>query len=248
MNIKKLFIEILLGIIIITPLFPIILKKGLCHVFSTNIFSILNSGFLSDAGSEGWASFFGSYLGGILGGVATLLALILTIKNNREEIENKANEERHNRIKKSALIVFYDFKFVLENINAFLDELRNAGVDTKVTDLNNPAAFNAYKKKRVVLDQLYFDANWIRTVADLYENELEQKKPKSYSIEPEEIKTIYEIYGHFMTIDKGIYSYDKNICNKAFEAMKKIKSKESDVIKIMNDLKMKAEIPEDTTF
>ena len=92
MNIKKLLIEILLGIIIITPLFPIILKKGLFHVFSTNIFSILNSGFLSDAGSEGWASFFGSYLGGILGGVATLLALILTIKNNREEIETKANE------------------------------------------------------------------------------------------------------------------------------------------------------------
>ena len=104
---------------------PVGLKNGLCHIRDTTFSSTLCSGFLSEASHEGWASFFGSYLGGVFGGVATLIALILTILYNMHEIKRKSTEEKEERIKKSALIIYFDFKFILENIYTFLDELRD---------------------------------------------------------------------------------------------------------------------------
>lgn len=244
---NKRNIIIILGIVLVIVLvitiivLPVGLKNGLCHIHETTFSSTLDSGFLSGASPEGWASFLGSYIGGVFGGVATLIAVILTIFYNMYEIERKSTEEKEERIKKSAVIIYFDFKFILENIYTFLDELRDKR-DTDGLDPCDNYDFEKYKEKRVVLDQFYFDSNWIRTVADLYES----KNSKSHNINSNEIKTIYEIYGHFMTIEKSIHSNDKKICNKAFEAMKKIKAKKSEVEKIMSKLRVIAELPEDT--
>lgn len=217
---------------------PVVLKNGLGNVSIKAFSTMLTTGFLSKAQPDGWAGFFGSYLGG----VATLIAVIVTILYNFNEIKRKSIEEKEERIKKSALIIYFDFKFILENIYTFLDELRDNKVGTDVLDPCDNYDFEKYKEKRVVLDQFYFDSNWIRTVADLYESE----NSNTHNIDPNEIKTIYEIYGHFMTIEKSTYSYNEKICNKAFEAMKKIKAKNSEVEKIMSKLRVIAEMPEDT--
>lgn len=65
--------------------------------------------------------FFGSYLGGIFGGVATLLAVVYTIKSNKKEQERKEKIERQKTIQKSAVIVYYDFQFALDEIVQFMN-------------------------------------------------------------------------------------------------------------------------------
>jgi len=61
---------------------------------------------------SGWFSFFGSYLGGLLGGVATLIAVVRTIENNKEEYRTsreeqaeKENAEKQKETQESALIM-----------------------------------------------------------------------------------------------------------------------------------------------
>jgi hypothetical protein len=65
---------------------------------------------------SGWLSFFGSYLGGLLGGVATLLAVVRTIDSNKDEQIIREENAKRKSIQKSALIVYYDFKFAFDNM------------------------------------------------------------------------------------------------------------------------------------
>ena len=72
---------------------------------------IIANSYSSGASNDGWASFFGSYLGGVFGGTATLMAVLITIRNGKKEQEEEIAREKEELIRKSALIVYYDFEF-----------------------------------------------------------------------------------------------------------------------------------------
>lgn len=154
--------------------------------------------FPSDLDNSGWAGFLGSYWGGILGGVATLIAVIKTIRNGRKEADREASKEREARIKKSTIIVYYDFHFALENIRAFITKYaKKTEQEAEKIDVRGDQDTTAFIDCRESLDQFYFDSNWIETVAVLMD---------SSEFGPEKIKYLYEAYGNLMTINKFIYS------------------------------------------
>lgn len=169
---------------------------------------IINNNYPSQANPDGWASFFGSYLGGVLGGFATLIAVIITISSNRKEQERKSIEEKIERARKSALIIYYDFDFAFDNIIKFKDQFP----DSLPTD----EVVKTYISNRKYLNQFYLDSNWINTVAQL-------KDSTDFSIQ--EIKMIYEIYGHLMNIRKGLDVTDKEIITTAYDSMRSLTQK-----------------------
>ncbi len=72
-----------------------------------------------------WLSFWGSYLGGVFGGIATLVAVVVTINNNKEELDRKEEKEKFQAIRKSAVIVYYDFQFAFNDIIEFVSSYRS---------------------------------------------------------------------------------------------------------------------------
>lgn len=161
-----------------------------------------------------WFSFFGSYLGGVFGGIATLIAVLYTIKSNVTEQDRKEENEKQKEIKKSALIVYYDFKFAFNNIADFLNlfsrKCASEGHKYPTKYLYNKEDIELYKKCTIELNQFYLDDNWIHTVANLHDPALFGEGT---------IKKIYEIYGHLSNINKSIERPDDDIIRNAFESM-----------------------------
>jgi len=84
---EKNKIYIILAIIVIT-LLPLIIN-----------YTVINNGFESKAGNDGWASFFGSYLGGVIGGIGTLIAVLVTTHQTRKiQEENKSQNKKNMKI------------------------------------------------------------------------------------------------------------------------------------------------------
>ncbi len=179
---------------------------------------IINNDCPSKAGNDGWASYFGSFWGGVLGGGATLVAVVYTINDNKRENERKSKEAKEEKIKKSALIIYYDFDFAFKDIKMFMRDYVNRtkyrpGEDLKKCD------HEKFKKSMNQLKQFYFDSTWIHTVAELYDVNIS----KSKKIDSEKIKRIYAIYGHFMTINKSIESPENfELCRRALDSMNQI--------------------------
>jgi hypothetical protein len=159
----------------------------------------------------------GSYYGGVIGGIATLLALLLTIQHNKKEQEEKEEKEKEKIVQKSAIIVFYDFKFAFDDITIFLTHLLDKKSTHKPFLKDNSLNTTAYLEHIDCLTQFYFDKKWIKTVAEL------NGRIDSHE---EDIGIIYEIYGHLMTINKSLQidkktltKKEKKICSNAFESM-----------------------------
>ena len=177
---------------------------------------VINNGCYSKASEDGWASFFGSYLGGVIGGGATLIAVLVTISYNRQEMDRRDKKERDNQIRKSAIIVYYDFKFAFDNIIRFL----NAYEDKKMRSDSsyNMVDFIDEEFTRKYLDQLYFYKDWIENVAELIEC-------KSFSYN--DIKSLYENYGLLLTTKKLVEDNDGKVRYEAVEKMKNFLVKSS---------------------
>lgn len=197
---------IILGIVylLFIVLAPIVIEK-----------LIIANSYPSGASNDGWASFFGSYLGGVFGGIATLMAVLITIRNGKKEKEEEIAREKEELIRKSALIVYYDFEFAFENIQKFMIPLWKKR-KTKWINKLEKEDMDAFFEARRCLDQFYFNDDWIKTVANLYDSPL---------LERNDIKKIYEIYGHLMTIRKCIdcvQPVDEEILKNAYRAMNSI--------------------------
>ena len=191
---------------------------------------IINNDWPSKAGNDGWASYFGSFWGGVLGGGATLVAVVYTINDNKRENERKSKEEKKAKIKKSALIVYYDFDFAFEDIKEFMRDFfyctkYKPGEDLKECD------HDKFRKSMYQLKQFYFDSTWIHTVAELYDVDIPMSKnpsenenlPKGKKIDAEKIKRIYVIYGHFVTINKSIEAPEHfEFCRRSLYSMNQI--------------------------
>ena len=108
-------IESIKGLIVIAILMPILL----C-LFRFG-FDVVRGKYDNKAPFDpNWFSFYGSYLGGLLGGIATLIAVVKTIKSNKEEQDQKDELKKQKETQESALIIYYDFEFALDNIIDFL--------------------------------------------------------------------------------------------------------------------------------
>lgn len=166
-----------------------------------------------------WISGLGSFFGGVVGGLATLFALRITINTNKADIEahkaelkKKETQKKEEQIRKSALTIFYDFQFAFENIHefrCFFWRNQTTNVINILTDEDIPTFIAATRS----LNQFYFDSDWIKTVSTLSD---------CPSLGLPDIKVIYEIYGHLMTIQKAIDATDTTnplILKKAYEAM-----------------------------
>ena len=140
-----------------------------------------------------WLGFFGSYFGGILGGMATLLAVVFTIRLNKEE-------ERQKDIRRSAFIIYLDFQFTFENIIEFVIQfwINNGNIMSCL--LLNDTEFDP-PFSNPIFNQFYFDPDWIKRVADL---------SVSSDFDSSEIKTIGEIYGHLMN-DSGAKIWETKV-------------------------------------
>lgn len=172
---------------------------------------IIANSYPSGASNDGWTSFFGSYLGGVFGGIATLMAVLITVRNGKKEREEEIAREKEELIRKSALIVYYAF----ENIQKFMIPLWKKR-KTKCINKLEKEDMDAFFEARRCLDQFYFNDDWIKTVANLYDSPL---------LERNDIKKIYEIYGHLMTIKKCIdcvQPVDEEILKNAYRAMNSI--------------------------
>lgn len=176
---------------------------------------IIANSYLSGASYDGWASFFGSYLGGVFGGIATLMAVLITIRNGKKEQEEELARRKEDLIRKSALIVYYDFEFAFTNIHDFMIPFWKKR-KTKWLNKLQEEDVNAFLEARERLNQFYFNDDWIKTVANLYDSPL---------LEVNDIKKIYEIYGYLMTIRKCIdyvQPIDEEILKNAYSAMNSI--------------------------
>ena len=161
--------------------------------------------FPSGVNSDGWAGFLGSYWGGILGGVATLIAVIVTIKNGQKEADRETLKEREAKIKKSTIIVYYDFHFALKNIRDFITKYaKKTKQEEGKIEVRGAQDAGVFIDCKEVLDQFYFDSNWIDTVAVLMD---------SSEFGPERIKYLYEAYGNLMTINNFLSS-DRPVINR----------------------------------
>ena len=171
---------------------------------------IIANSYPSGASNDGWTSFFG-----VFGGIATLMAVLITVRNGKKEREEEIAREKEELIRKSALIVYYDFEFAFENIQKFMIPLWKKR-KTKCINKLEKEDMDAFFEARRCLDQFYFNDDWIKTVANLYDSPL---------LERNDIKKIYEIYGHLMTIKKCIdcvQPVDEEILKNAYRAMNSI--------------------------
>lgn len=162
--------------------------------------------------NQNWFGFFGSYLGGIFGGIATLIAVIKTIKSNVKAQRENEKKEKAKSIKKSALIIYYDFKFTFDNM---MDFMENYYSNYTITEHVNRVFYeildiDKYKKFLYTFDQFYFASDWIKVVADLSDSSVFNNT---------DIKKIYEIYGHLMTVKESIEYMNEDTCKAALYSM-----------------------------
>lgn len=134
--------------------------------------------------TDGWVGFLGGYVGGI----ATMIAVLITIfSDERKRITDAELEKRHH-FSKCATIVYYDFCFAFEGLDAFINAINELNYDTIYL---NPAI------KAFYFPQLFTDDGWIVNVAELKEVLLD-----------EQIKIVYSTYGNIRTIQHWIASQD----------------------------------------
>ena len=126
-------------------------------------------------------------------------------------------------IHKNALIIIYDFAFAINDIYLFLENF-----PTNHEHAFDRKQYQNYINNIYMLTQFYFDSLWIQNVANLYGATLPKWKmikdiDKSKKMDYEKIRTIYEIYGFFMTIKKSIDNpRDYYLCKNAFDTMNQI--------------------------
>ena len=219
-------IKAIKGLLIIAIIMPLLLCVG------RHLYDVWKGAYSFEEGYDSnWLSFFGSYLGGLLGGVATLIAVVKTIQSNkeefqrnREELAQKERQEKQSAIKENALIIYLDFKYAFENIKEFLlefwklHEQKHIDIKKPYDDLNDDIKFSIYKKCIIKLDQLYFDNDFVHSVA----------KIRDSSIGVETIWSISEIYGHLSNIIRSRETSDRMAYRIAFRSMNRL-------IKIKND-------------
>ncbi|WP_202708397.1 hypothetical protein [Sporosalibacterium faouarense] len=75
--------RIILSVIVISVLSPLVIE-----------FMILRNNFVSVVSNQSWLSFIGSFYGSIIGGIATLIAVMLSIKQTNR-IQQKEDERRY---------------------------------------------------------------------------------------------------------------------------------------------------------
>ena len=218
-------IESIKGLIVIAILMPILL----C-LFRFG-FDVVRGKYDNKAPFDpNWFSFYGSYLGGLLGGIATLIAVVKTIKSNKEEQNQKDELEKQKETQESALIIYNDFDFALDNIIDFLlkfweiHKTKTGIIEKPYKKLKNNKDISIYKACLVKLDQFYFDYDFVHTVAKLHDP----------SIGPKEIRQIGGIYGYLSNIKRSLEVSDKDsssiIYRIAFSSMNHlIKLKENEL-------------------
>lgn len=172
MNNKKyrntffIIVSIIGGIFIVSP---IILRIPIIRDFF--------SWFLKSLGNSDYKSSYIETFGAILG---TFLAVAGTLWTQRKLDEVTLKKE----LKESALIVYYDFYFALNDIITFVHSymLTKQPITNTIDDIE---IYQKYRKKY----RIYIDDNWIHNVAKL-----------SSVMLTDEIKLIYKLYGDLCTI------------------------------------------------
>ena len=146
------------------------------------------SNILDTLKTEGYKTTYIESLGAMLG---TFLAISSTLWTQRRE--NK--RQKQNIIKEAAVIVYYDFKFVFEDLFEFEKAYAciRPGVENEYDDLGY---FLKYKSSI----KIYIDSNWIANVAKLCN-----------VLSADEIKQIYKIYGDLETIKEVFDRRDEDI-------------------------------------
>lgn len=191
----------------------------LLYAFIVILFLLL---LLNDSFNQGQSD-LGSYFGGIFGGAATLVGVCFTMYEAYKESVRHRNEETEEMIHKSALIIIYDFAFAINDIYLFLENF-----PTNHEHAFDRKQYQNYINNIYMLTQFYFDSLWIQNVANLYGATLPKWKmikdiDKSKKMDYEKMRTIYEIYGFFMTIKKSIDNpRDYYLCKNAFDTMNQI--------------------------
>ena len=124
-------------------------------------------------------------LGAILG---TFLAVTGALWTQRKIDEVQYKKE----LRESALIVYYDFEFVFNDIIRFM----SCYLSRQQKVCNTLEDFEQFKKiKEMSHIYIYIDDNWIQNVAKL-----------SYSLSSNEIQQIYKLYGDLNTIKRAFNS------------------------------------------
>lgn len=156
-------------------LIPLILRIKLIYKVA--------SWFLSPLGEYG--SSYVETLGAILG---TFLAVTGALWTQRKIDEVQDRKE----LRESALIVYYDFEFVFNDVKRFMSRYM---IHQEVV-CNTLENFELFKKiKDISHIYIYIDDNWIQNVAKL-----------SYSLSGTEIQEIYKLYGDLNTIKRAFNS------------------------------------------
>lgn len=141
------------------------------------------SWFLSPLGEYG--SSYIETLGAILG---TFLAVTGALWTQRKIDEVQDKKE----LRESALIVYYDFEFVFNDVKRFMSRYM-VHQEAVCNTLEN---FELFKKiKEISHIYIYIDDNWIQNVAKL-----------SCSVPDAEIQRIYKLYGDLNTIKRAFNS------------------------------------------
>lgn len=188
------FVEIVLFLIvsIITVIFIASPWWLECDSLSSGVSNILDT-----LKTEGYKTTYIETMGAILG---TFLAISAALWTQRRE--NKRQEQ--NIIKEAAVIVYYDFKFVFEDLFKFEKAYAciKPGIENEYDDLEY---FLKYKSTI----KIYIDSNWIANVAKLCN-----------VLSAEEIKQIYKIYGDLETVkevfDRGDEDIDSSTARKIY--------------------------------
>lgn len=169
-------------------LFIIVCAISVAFVFIPLILRIecihrMVSWFISPLGEYG--SSYIETLGAILG---TFLAVTGALWTQRKIDEVQDKKE----LRESALIVYYDFEFVFNDIIRFM----SCYLSRQQKVCNILEDFEQFKKiKEMSYIYIYIDENWIQNVAKL-----------SYSLSSDEIQQIYKLYGDLNTIKRAFNS------------------------------------------
>ena len=157
----------------------------------------------------------------MLGGAATLIAVIYTIQNNKDEQIEKENNDKQVSIEKSAFIVYNDFYFNIKCIKNFMNKLWKKRLAThqfevlinKDKDELENYEYDYFKECCNQFNQFFINSKWISIVANLKD---------SSKMNQDDIVRICEIYGHFITIQNSIEGVSLEIYKNAYKAMNEI--------------------------
>lgn len=113
-----------------------------------------------------YGSYWGGIIGGVIGGALTIIGVYWTIN----DLQKERREEQKNKIRQSATIIFYDFKFAKNELVKFNKD--NFGTDEKC---NTKSFYN-----------IFIDKDWLARVSILVYEE---------KVSEDELELIYTIYG-----------------------------------------------------